>query len=113
GGAVRQVPSGERQVPELSQSAGGRAVAYTASDVTHPAELWVAPLATPARERRLTSFNDSLLGRVATIPADTFWFTGTGGLRIEGWLMKPYGYQPGRKYPLVLSIHGGPHPNYG
>ena len=113
GGSVRQVTSGERQLRGLSQSADGRAVAYTASDVTHPAELWVAPLATPARERRLTSFNDSLLGRVATIPADTFWFTGTGGLRIEGWLMKPYGYQPGRKYPLVLSIHGGPHSNYG
>jgi len=113
GGSVRQVTSGERQLRGLSQSADGRSVAYTASDMTHPAELWVAPLATPARERRLTSFNDSLLGRVATIPADTFWFTGTGGLRIEGWLMKPYGYQPGRKYPLVLSIHGGPHSNYG
>src|SRR5881396_3721580 len=113
GGSVRQVTSGERQLRGLSQSADGRSVAYTASDVTHPAELWVATLATPARERRLTSFNDSLLGRVATIPADTFWFTGTGGLRIEGWLMKPHGYQPGRKYPLVLSIHGGPHSNYG
>jgi dienelactone hydrolase len=47
------------------------------------------------------------------IPADTFWFTGVGGLKIQGWLMKPYGYQPGKAYPLVLSIHGGPHSNYG
>ncbi|HYT83858.1 MAG TPA: S9 family peptidase [Gemmatimonadales bacterium] len=113
GGAVRQITSGERQLRGFSQSGDGRSVAYTASDVTHPAEVWVAPLATAARERRVTSFNDSLLARVAAIPADTFWFTGTGGLRIEGWLMKPYGYQPGRKYPLVLSIHGGPHSNYG
>jgi dipeptidyl aminopeptidase/acylaminoacyl peptidase len=113
GGAMRQVTSGERQLRGFSQSADGRSLAYTASDVTHPAELWVAPLTTPARERRVTSFNDSLLARVAAIPADTFWFTGTGGLRIEGWLMKPYGYQPGHKYPLVLSIHGGPHSNYG
>jgi dipeptidyl aminopeptidase/acylaminoacyl peptidase len=113
GGSVRQVTSGERQLRGFSRSADGRSVAYTASDVTHPAELWVAPLATPPGEQRVTSFNDSLLARVATIPADTFWFTGTGGLRIEGWLMKPYGYQPGRKYPLVLSIHGGPHSNYG
>jgi dipeptidyl aminopeptidase/acylaminoacyl peptidase len=113
GGAVRQITSGERQLRGFSQSGDARSVAYTASDVTHPAEVWVAPLATPARERRVTSFNDSLLARVASIPADTFWFTGTGGLRVEGWLMKPYGYQPGRKYPLVLSIHGGPHSNYG
>jgi dipeptidyl aminopeptidase/acylaminoacyl peptidase len=113
GGPVRQVTGGERHLRGFSQSGDGRSLAYTASDVTHPAELWVAPLATPARERRVTSFNDSLAARVTMIPADTFWFTGVGGLRIEGWLMKPYGYQPGKSYPLVLSIHGGPHSNYG
>jgi len=113
GGAVKQVTSGERQLRGFSRSADGRSLAYTASDVTHPVELWVAPLATPAQERRVTSFNDAPLAGVAMIPADTFWFTGVGGMRIEGWLMKPYGYQPGKRYPLVLSIHGGPHSNYG
>ncbi len=113
GGAVRQVTSGERQLRGFSRSADGRSLAYTASDVTHAAELWVAPLASPTQERRLTSFNDALLAGVSMIPADTFWFTGVGGTRIEGWLMKPYGYQPGKAYPLVLSIHGGPHSNYG
>jgi len=113
GGAVRQVTAGERQLRGYSQSGDGRALAYTASDVTHPAEVWVATLATPARERRVTAFNDSLAARVTLISADTFWFTGVGGMRIEGWLMKPYGYQPGKSYPLVLSIHGGPHSNYG
>jgi len=32
---------------------------------------------------------------------------------IETWLMKPYGYQAGKKYPVVLYIHGGPHSAYG
>jgi len=113
GGPVRQVTSGERQLRGFAKSLDGRVLAYTASDVTHPVELWVAPLATPAQEKRVTSFNDSLVAGIAMIPADTFWFTGVGGLRIEGWLMKPYGYQPGKRYPLVLSIHGGPHSNYG
>lgn len=113
GGPVRQVTTGERQLRGFSQSGDGRTLAYTSSDVTHAVELWVAPLATPARDRKLTSFNDALMASVAMIPADTFWYTGVGGMRIEGWLMKPYGYQPGRKYPLVLSIHGGPHSNYG
>jgi dipeptidyl aminopeptidase/acylaminoacyl peptidase len=114
GGPVRQVTSGERQLRGFSQSADGRSVAYTASDVTHPAELYVAPLAPGGRgERRLTSFNDSLLTQVALIPADTFWFAGVRGLRIQGWLMKPHGYEPGKRYPLVLSIHGGPHSSYG
>jgi dipeptidyl aminopeptidase/acylaminoacyl peptidase len=114
GGPVRQVTSGERQLRGFSQSADGRTLAYTASDITHATELFVAPLAARGgAEKRVTAFNDSLLRGVTMISADTFWFTGVGGLRIEGWLMKPYGYQPGKTYPLVLSIHGGPHSNYG
>ena len=114
GGAVRQVTQGERTLRGLALSGDGRTVAYTASDVTHPAELFVAPVAGGA-ERRLTSFNDTWLGQVPAIPADTFWITGVGGLKVECWLMKPYGWQSGagRKYPLVLTIHGGPHSNYG
>src|SRR5260370_8912265 len=50
---------------------------------------------------------------IRVMAADTFWFAGVGGLKIQGGLMKPYGYQPGKSYPLVLSIHGGPHSNYG
>jgi dipeptidyl aminopeptidase/acylaminoacyl peptidase len=112
GGAVRQVTTGERQLRGFTLSTDGRSLAYTASDITHGTELYVTPLARTA-ERRLTSFNDSLFKQVTVIPADTFWFTGALGLKIEGWLMKPYGYQPGKSYPLVLSIHGGPHSNYG
>ena len=112
GGPIRQVTTGERQLRGFTLSADTRTLAYTASDITHGTELYVAPLAR-GTERRVTSLNDSLFKQVAVIPADTFWFTGVGGLKIEGWLMKPYGYQPGRSYPLVLSIHGGPHSNYG
>ena len=114
GGPVRQVTSGERTLAGFSLSRDGKVLAYTASDVTHPAELFVAPLGVGGgTDRRLTSFNDTLLSQVAVIPADTFWLASVAGLRIEGWLMKPYGYRPGQRYPLVLSIHGGPHSNYG
>ena len=106
GGTVLQVTTGERQLRGFSMSADSRTMAYTSSDITHGTELYV-------NTRRLTSFNDSLFKQVSAVPADTFWFTGVGGLKIEGWLMKPYGYQPGKSYPLVLSIHGGPHSNYG
>src|SRR6266566_4335799 len=114
GGPVHQVTSGERQLRGFSQSGDGRWLAYTASDITHATELYVTPLggSRPA-ERRLTSFNDSLFSKLTLIPADTFWFAGVGGLKIQGWLMKPYGSQPAKSYPLVLSIHGGPHSNYG
>lgn len=116
GGPVRQVTGGERTLRNFTWSRDGRSLAYVGSDVTKPFELYTAavnPAGAPGGERRLTTVNDSLVAALAMIPADTFWFTGTGGLRIQGWLMKPHGYQAGRKYPLVLSIHGGPHSNYG
>jgi len=112
GGAVRPVTSGERQLRGFTLSADTRSLAYTSSDITHGTELYVTAIGR-GQERRLTSFNDSLFKQVTLIPADTFWFAGVGGLKIQGWLMKPSGYQPGKTYPLVLSIHGGPHSNYG
>jgi dipeptidyl aminopeptidase/acylaminoacyl peptidase len=112
GGPVRQVTTGERQLRDFALSPDGRWLVYTGSDVTRPVELYVAP-ADSGAERRLTSFNDALLAQVLTTPADTFWYVGGGGLRIQGWLMRPYRYEPGRTYPLVLSIHGGPHSHYG
>ena len=51
-------------------------------------------------------------GRPAS-DAERFTYKSVGGLEIEAWLMKPYGYEPGKKYPLVLYIHGGPHSAYG
>ncbi len=115
GGTVTQVTSGERTLRGFTFSRDGRALAYVGSDITKPFELFTAALtgSAPANERRLTAANDSLVAGVTMIPADTFSFAGVGGLRIQGWLMKPHGYQRGRKYPLVLSIHGGPHSNYG
>ncbi len=115
GGPVRQVTTGERQLGGFALSRDGRSIVYVASDVTHPAELYVAPLRPggAGADRRLTSFNDSLLAQLVTIPADTVWFTSAGGLKIEAWLMRPHGYRSGTRYPLILYIHGGPHWNYG
>jgi dipeptidyl aminopeptidase/acylaminoacyl peptidase len=112
GGPVTQVTRGLRQLAGFSMSADQRLMAYTATDITHPTELFVAQT-DGSGERRLTSFNAAFLSGVAAIPADTIWYRSVGGLRIEGWLHKPHGYQPGVKYPLILYIHGGPHGQYG
>ena len=121
GGAVRQVTTGERQLGGFDVSRDGKWLAYSTSDVTHPDEAYVTQLSArgpggpggPGSERRLTSFNDSLVAELVTIPADTFWFRSVGGLRIEAFLMRPHGYRPEKTYPLILYIHGGPHWNYG
>src|SRR5438552_2162587 len=115
GGSVRQITTGERQLGGPAVTRDGKLLAYSARHATHPAELFVAPVgrAGPGPDKRLTSFNASLLAQLVTIPADTFWFTSVGGLSIEAFVMRPYGYRPGKSYPLILYIHGGPHWNYG
>jgi dipeptidyl aminopeptidase/acylaminoacyl peptidase len=106
------VLSGRRRISGVSSDAKGTKIAYVATDVTRPTELFVAN-ADGTGERRLTSFNDKLTSEIAFSDAERFVYPSVGGLEIEGWLMKPFGYEAGKKYPLVLYIHGGPHSAYG
>lgn len=106
------VLGGRRRITGTSFDASGRKVAFVATDLTHPTELFIAN-ADGTDEKKLTNFNDRLNSEIAWADAERFTYPSVGGLEIEGWLMKPYGYQPGRKYPLVLYIHGGPHSAYG
>src|SRR5665647_378729 len=95
----------------FSYDAAGKRVAYISTSTTKPTELYIADV-DGSNERKLTTFNDRLATEVAFSDAERFTYKSVGGLEIEGWLMKPYGYQPGKKYPVVLYIHGGPHSEY-
>jgi dipeptidyl aminopeptidase/acylaminoacyl peptidase len=111
-GKMTTVLGGRRRIMGASFDEAGKKVAFVATDLTHPTELFVAN-ADGSNEKRLTTFNDRTNAEIAWSDAERFTYTSVGGLEIEGWLMKPYGYQPGRKYPLALYIHGGPHSAYG
>jgi dipeptidyl aminopeptidase/acylaminoacyl peptidase len=106
-----EVFGGRRVLRGMSYDASGSRVAYVATSVTRPTELYVAD-ANGGNERRLTSFNDRVNAEITWSDAERFTFQSVGGLEIEGWLMRPYGHDPSRKYPLVLYIHGGPHSQY-
>jgi dipeptidyl aminopeptidase/acylaminoacyl peptidase len=107
-----QLLGGRRKMSGFSYDAAGKHVAYISTSMTKPTELFIAD-ADGKGERRLTSFNDKLTSEVAFSDAERITYKSVGGLEIEGWLMKPYGYQAGKKYPLVLYVHGGPHSQYG
>jgi len=85
---------------------GMGAIAFAGSEAHRPSELWYmsSPDAAP---KRLTSFNDPVaaldLGAV-----ESFEWQGPDGLNEDGVIIKPPGFDPARKYPLVLLIHGGP-----
>jgi len=110
--AITEVVAGRRRLSGFDWDAQGRVVAYVSTSLTRPTELYMAG-ADGQGERQLTRFNDKLNAEIAWSDAERFTFKSVGGLEVEGWLMKPHGYEPGRKYPLVLYIHGGPHSGYG
>ena len=110
--APREVLGGRRRVNGVSYDAAGRTMAYVATSLSRPTELFIAN-ADGSNERQLTTFNEALNKEVAWSDAERFTYKGIGDVEIEGWLMKPFGYEAGKKYPMVLYIHGGPHSAYG
>jgi dipeptidyl aminopeptidase/acylaminoacyl peptidase len=108
GGRVRQVTTGDHVIGDVSTSKDGRFLAYTSSDPTKPADVYIAD-ANGQSEKRISRFNDALLAGVKIQPAQRLTWKVKSGAEIEGWLIKPVDYQPGRSYPMILNIHGGPH----
>ncbi len=110
--APTELVSGRRQIRGASYDAAGRTLAFVATSMTQPTELFIAS-ADGTGERKLTDFNREVNADVVWSDAERFTYRSVGNLEIEGWLMKPYGYEAGKKYPMVIYIHGGPHSAYG
>ena len=108
---VREIIGGRRRLNGFAYDGAKKLVAYVSTSVDLPTELYVAN-ADGSGERKLTSFNEKLNAQIAWAPAERFTYPSVGGVEIEGWLMKPAGYEAGKKYPVVLYIHGGPHSQY-
>jgi dipeptidyl aminopeptidase/acylaminoacyl peptidase len=112
GGEPTEVVGGRRRINGFSYDADFERVAFVATSVNEPTELFIADI-DGANEMRLTGFNDELNAEIAWPEAERFTYESVGGLEIEAWLQYPHGYQEGQQYPLVLYIHGGPHSAYG
>ena len=94
-------------------SVGGKnQLAFTLGRDDRPADL---ALLQPGKQPRvLTDLNSDLMGqrKMAHVERMT-WASSHDGLEIEGWIMKPPGFDPKQTYPMILEIHGGPHSAYG
>jgi dipeptidyl aminopeptidase/acylaminoacyl peptidase len=111
-GKVEQVTTGERHLAGFSPSAQWTTMAYLGGDSAHPDELFVSGLDGRA-EKKLTAFNDAFVKEVEAVSADRLLFPSKDGTQVEGWVLKPRGYDPARAWPLILAMHGGPHGAYG
>jgi dipeptidyl aminopeptidase/acylaminoacyl peptidase len=119
--APRAVTSGAQIVSLGSVSHTGVA-ALTVSTWTVPSEVARVTVSGERAERgrtgseasitRLTRVNDAALAHIHLAALDSVWLTSSGGARVQAWVVKPPGFKPDRKYPLILEIHGGPHGDY-
>jgi dipeptidyl aminopeptidase/acylaminoacyl peptidase len=62
---------------------------------------------------RLTNVNEKLWGELTLTEPEEIWYSSFDGKKIEGWLQRPPDFDPSKKYPLIINIHGGPHSAYG
>ncbi len=96
---------------DFSVAADGR-FAYTQSGSDHPADLGVGRQ--EEKNRRLTEVNADLFGHKQLGEVEEIWYTSSKDERpIHGWICKPPNFDPNKKYPLLLEIHGGPFSSYG
>ncbi len=111
GGAVTPVTSGKLNYGQFDLSADGKRIAYTLNDSRTPDNIWVSALAQAGGQtdaKQLTQVNPQI-SEFALAESEVIKWKGPDNFDIEGVLLKPLGYQAGKKYPLILQIHGGPY----
>lgn len=109
---LRQVTQGARAVHGVDMDERSRRMVYAANDFKRLDDLYVADL-DGGGERQLTRRNAKLWAQLRLQDVERLTYKGADGWDVDGFLVKPLGWQEGRKYPLVLSIHGGPAGMYG
>ena len=92
--------------------AGQGGIVYTSTETQRPPEITISN--TQGETTRLTQLNEDLLGHKTLGEVERMTYQSPVDNReIEGWIVTPPGFDPGRKYPLILEIHGGPYAYYG
>lgn len=94
-----------------SFDARGGTIAYCAASVDQLADVFVV---TDGEPRRLTTFAAAYAGAAQPLSWERFAVPTTDGTaEIDAWIMRPAGFDPAQRYPVILNVHGGPHTQYG
>jgi len=111
-GRAEPLTTGDHDIMAYSATPDASLFALTISDATHIGDVYAF---SPSSKRltQLTHINDSLFNGLVLSEPEQFWYRSFDGRKIEGWILKPPGFTAGKKYPMILEIHGGPHTNYG
>ena len=110
--SVSQVTSGPRAVRSLDLHEKTKTMVYLSNDFKHLDDLFVSDL-NGRNERRLTHLNEALWQQLQLADVERFTFKSADDWDVDGFLVKPVNWEAGKKYPVILSVHGGPAGQYG
>lgn len=110
--SLAQLSSGGMAVRNAEFDIRSNTRIYTINDFKHMDNLYAADL-NGANERKLTNLNETLWKQLEFADVESFKYKSADDWSMDGFLVRPIGWQEGHKYPLILSIHGGPAGQYG
>ena len=99
------IPEGLNSAVNLSRD--GNTLIFLRSSLTLPAEIFSAG-SDGSGVRQLTRHNEAILATLDMNAPETFWFDGAAGAKVQAILVRPPNFDPARKYPLLVILHGGP-----
>jgi dipeptidyl aminopeptidase/acylaminoacyl peptidase len=113
GGVPEQVVAGYNDEPVFSPD--GKTIFFSRMSVRAPNEIYKAAIASTgiAQGDQLSHLNDALLSQIDMASLESFEFTGANKTNVQGFLVKPPGFNPSQKYPMKFLIHGGPQGAWG
>ncbi|HEX4561581.1 MAG TPA: S9 family peptidase [Gemmatimonadales bacterium] len=110
-GGVKTITTGTHLL-SLNSLAKDLSAVGTETDFTHPGNVVRYSLKRFEGTTRLTSVNDDVLAGKHLAQEQELWYRSSGNARVEAWIVTPPGFDPHKKYPLILEIHGGPYSEY-
>ena len=111
-GKFTTLTNGDQAVTSFRSAPDGSKLVYTISTPTQVGDLYL--LERPgSNSKQLTHLNHDLFSQLNLTEPEEIWYPSFDGKRIQAWVQKPPNFDPNKKYPLILNIHGGPHAAYG
>jgi dipeptidyl aminopeptidase/acylaminoacyl peptidase len=111
GGGARTIISGDSAIDELRVTPDGKTLVYLEQTGARPNEIYIAQ--SGGAEHPLTHFDDAFLAQYKLPSLEEFWVEGAEQARVHSFLLKPHDFDPHKKYPVLLLIHGGPQGAWG
>ena len=111
-GKVEPLTTGDQEVIAYTATRDASRMALVISTSTNIGDIFLLDTGS-GKLTQLTRVNQELFSGLNLTDPEEIWYTSFDGKKIQGWIQKPPNFDPSKKYPFILEIHGGPHAAYG